>query len=151
MSSPLGVGSLSDSWCLGLSSALPCSLPQHCCIFLLIFLSLSLGFSPVSTHTCHCPLFSLPHLSPNSLPSLLPMIILFPLLSGTEAPTLRSFFFLSIIWSVTCIMGILYCLANSHLAVSKYSVCSFGSGLSHSGRYYLVLFISLQNSWCPSL
>jgi hypothetical protein len=93
-----------------------------------------LYFSPVSSHTCSCSL-SLPSplflLSPSH--PLPPVIILFPLLSRTEASTLLSSFFLSFMWSVNCIVGILSFLPNIHLSVRTYHVCSFVTGLPHSG------------------
>jgi hypothetical protein len=55
------------------------------------------------------------------------------LLRRTEAPTLRSSFFLSFMWSVNCILGIWSFGANIHLSVSAYHVCSFVIGLPHSG------------------
>ena len=39
--------------------------------------------------------------------------------------------------------------SNIHLLVSTYHACPFGSELLHSGRYFLVPSICLQNSWCP--
>jgi hypothetical protein len=73
------------------------------------------------------------------------VIILFSLLSRTEASTLWSFF-LGFIWSVNYIMSILRVLANTHLLVSTYHVCSFVTGLPHSG-YFLIPFICLQILW----
>jgi len=73
-----------------------------------------------------------------------PVIILFPLLRRTDASTLWSSFFLSCIWFVGCIMGILSFWANSHLSVSAYCVCSFVSGLSHSGWYVLQWYLSVN-------
>ena len=61
-----------------------------------------------------------------------PVSILFPLLKMTEASTLWSFFF-SFMWSVNCISGISSFWANIHLSVSSYHVCSFVTGLPHSG------------------
>ena len=72
------------------------------------------------------------------------MIIFFPFLSRTEAYTLCFPFILSCIWSV----AILSFGANIHLSVGVYHVCSFVIGLPHSGWYFLVPFICLQNSWC---
>jgi hypothetical protein len=66
--------------------------------------------------------------------------VLFPLLR-TEVPTLWSSFFLSFIWSVNFILGILNFWTNIHLLVSTYLVCSFVIGLTHSG-YFLVPAIS---------
>ena len=54
---------------------------------------------------------------------------------------------LKFIWSVCCIMGIVSFWANIHVLVSTYHVCSFVTGLPHSGWYFLVLPICLQISW----
>ena len=62
-----------------------------------------------------------------------PKGILFPLLRRTKASTLWSSFFLSFMWSVNCILGILSFWANIHLLVSAYYLCSFVIGLLHSG------------------
>jgi hypothetical protein len=70
------------------------------------------------------------------------MIILFCLLRRTES----SSFFLSFIWSVSCIMGILSSFPNIHLYISTYYVCSFVTRLPHSGWYFLVP-ICLGISW----
>ena len=69
-----------------------------------------------------------------------PVSILFSLLRRTEISTLWCSFFLSFMWSVNCIVGILSFLPNIHLSVSAYCVCSFVSGmiLPHSGWYFLV-------------
>jgi hypothetical protein len=40
---------------------------------------------------------------------------------------------LSFLWSVSCFMGILNFLPNIHLSVGTYHVCSFVTGLPHSG------------------
>jgi hypothetical protein len=55
----------------------------------------------------------------------LPLNILFLLLRRTEALILWSSFFLSFMWYVNCILGILSFWANIHLSVSVYHVCSF--------------------------
>jgi hypothetical protein len=62
-----------------------------------------------------------------------PVSILFSLLRSTETSTLCSSFFLSFKWSVNCILGILSFWTNIHLSVSAYHVCSFVTGLHHSG------------------
>jgi hypothetical protein len=54
-----------------------------------------------------------------------PMSILVPLLRRTDAPTPWTSFFLSFVWSVNCILGILRFYDNIHLSVSAYCVCSF--------------------------
>jgi hypothetical protein len=59
------------------------------------------------------------------------MTILFPLLCRIEASTLWSSLFLSSIWFVNCIMGILSIWTNTDLSVSTYHVCSFVTGLPH--------------------
>ena len=75
---------------------------------------------------------------------LYPLIILFPLLSEFEAYTLWFSFLLSLMWSFSCIMGILSFEANIHLSVSTQHVCSFGPGLPHSG-YFLIPYICIQS------
>ena len=62
-----------------------------------------------------------------------PMSILFPLLRRSEASTLWSSFSLSFRWSITHILGIPSFWANIHLSVSAYHLCSFVTGLPHSG------------------
>jgi hypothetical protein len=64
-----------------------------------------------------------------------------PLLRSTEASTLWSSFFLNFMWSVNCILGIPSLWDNIHL-----SVCSFVTGLPHSGCYFLVPSICLRIS-----
>ena len=85
------------------------------------------------------PHFFLPLLSPSQIPcSLYPlMIILFPLLNRDAASTLGSSFFLSILWSVSCILGILSFGANIHESVSTYCVFSFATRLPHLRWYFL--------------
>ena len=61
-----------------------------------------------------------------------PMGILFHLVRRTQVSTLWSFFFLSFIWSVNCILGIPSFWDNIHLSLSTYHVCSFVIGLPHS-------------------
>ena len=60
-----------------------------------------------------------------------PMNILFPFLRRTKVSTHWSSFFLSFIWSVNCILGVLSFWANIHLSVSAYYVCSFVIRLPH--------------------
>jgi hypothetical protein len=62
-----------------------------------------------------------------------PMSILLSLIRRTEAHKIWSSFFLSFMWSVNCILGILSIWANSHLSMNAYHVCSFVIGLPHSG------------------
>ena len=141
MSSLLGSGNLLYLWHLGLSSVYPHSSLLHTSVQ---FPNL-LYFCPVYSHTLSCPLFVLfPFQVP---PSLYFPWLFFPLLSRTEASTLGSLFFLHFIWSVSCVLGILIFLANIHLSVSTYHMCSFVTGLSHSGWYFLVLSICLRISW----
>jgi hypothetical protein len=59
----------------------------------------------------------------------------------------RSAFFLSFMWFMNCILGILGFWAIINLSVSAYHICSFMIGLSHSGWYFLVLSICLRISW----
>jgi hypothetical protein len=75
------------------------------------------------------------------------MSIFFSLLRKTEASTLCSYFFLNFTWPVNCILGIPSFWATTiHLPVSAYHVCSFLTGLSHSGWYFLVPSICLRIS-----
>jgi hypothetical protein len=61
------------------------------------------------------------------------MGILFPILGKIEISTLWSYFFLSFMWFVNCILGIPRLWANIHLSGRAYHVCSFVIGLTHSG------------------
>jgi hypothetical protein len=79
-----------------------------------------------------------------------PMEDLFPLLRITEASTLWSSYFLSLMWSVNCILGILNFWANIHFSVSAYHVCSFVTGLPHSGCYFSS-YIHLPSNFMNSL
>jgi hypothetical protein len=51
------------------------------------------------------------------------------------------------IWSVGCILGFVSFRTNIHLPVSIYHVCSFLSGLTYSGWYFLAPSICLSISW----
>jgi hypothetical protein len=75
---------------------------------------------------------------------LLPWVFV-PILRRMEVSTLCSYFFLSFMWSVNCILGIPSFWANIHLSVSAYHVCSFVIGLLYSG-YFLVPSICLRIS-----
>ena len=103
--------------------------------------------SPISTHTwCLPPFFlSLPFFLPSPPHPLLPMIILFPLLSKIEASTLWVSFFSSFVWSV--VSWVFQAFPNIYLSVSTYHVCSFMTGSHHSGWYFLVSSICLWISW----
>ena len=129
MSSLWGPGRLLLSWHLGLSGCYPQFPIPHC--YTPLFNFLTLCTSPPSPPIPDSPFPS--SLPPKFLPLLLPLIILFPLLSRTEASTLWSSFLLSFMWSVSCIMGIPCSLPNIHLSVSTYHVCSFVTELPHSG------------------
>jgi hypothetical protein len=61
-----------------------------------------------------------------------PMGILVPILRRTEVSTL-CYSFLSFMWSVNLILVIPNFWANIHLSVSAYHVCSFVTGLLHTG------------------
>ena len=61
-----------------------------------------------------------------------PVSVLFSLLRRTEMSKLWFSFFLSFIWSVSRILGVLNFWANIHLSVSTYHVCSSMAGLPHS-------------------
>ena len=117
---PVGCWEVLTSWNLGLSGCyhqFPTPIAIYCCSFswpsvhllhLLPYLILPLCFDS--------PLFFLPS---SSYP-LLPLIILFPLLSRTEAFTLWSSFLLSFMWSMSCIVSVPPSLPNIHLSVSTY-------------------------------
>jgi hypothetical protein len=79
-----------------------------------------LPFCPLPHHIWSCSLF---FPSP-SLP-LPPVIISFPFLSGIEDSSPGHFCLLHLLWSVGCILGILYVLANIHLSLSTYHACPF--------------------------
>jgi len=81
-----------------------------------------LYISPVSSHTWFCAHFPLPPPLSNSLsPSTSPHYFVSPL-SRTEASSLWSSFFLSFVWSGSCILAILsFFLANTNLSVSTFS------------------------------
>lgn len=125
MSSPLGSGTLLLPWSLRLSSGC-LQLPiTHCYRSLLNFLTLCTSLLSLPVPDTASPLYpplsiSLPGLS---LP-LPPVIVLFPVLCRIQASTLWSSCFLSSIWFVGCIVGILTFGANIHLSVSTYHVCS---------------------------
>jgi hypothetical protein len=61
------------------------------------------------------------------------VIIMLPLRSRTEAPTLWSPFLLNFIWSVSCVVHILNFLPNIHSLLSTHHVYPFVSGLPRSG------------------
>ena len=89
-----------------------------------------------------------PSVSAPHFVSIFPSVsILFTLLRRTEAFKLWSFFFLSSMWSVNCILGIPNFWANINLSVNAYHVSSFVTGLPHSGWYFLVSYICLRISW----
>ena len=134
MSSPWGPGRLLLSWHLGLSGCYPQFPIRHCYTPLFNFLTLCTS-PPSPPIPDSSPLLPPPPFLflPSPSHPLLPLIILFPLLSRTEASTLWSSFLLSFMWSMSCIVGIPHSLANIHLSVITYHVCSFVTGLTHSG------------------
>ena len=124
------------------------SLVPHLLCYVPLFNFLTLCTSPPSSPTPGPDPIFCPHSHFLPSPSLLihPVIILFPLLSRTEAFTFYSFFFLSFIWSMSCMVGILSFFPNIYLSVSTYHVCSFVIGLPHSGLYFLDPSICLRIS-----
>jgi hypothetical protein len=72
---------------------------------------------------------------------------LFPLLRKTQAPSLVPSLLFRFLECVDYRMVILYFMAKIHLQVSTYHACPFRSRLPHSGWYFLVPPICLQNSW----
>jgi hypothetical protein len=86
----------------------------------------------------------LPSVSDLNFVSVTPsMGISFPFLRRSEVSTLWSS--LSFMSFANCILGILSFWANIHLSVSAYHVCSFVTGLPHSGRYPPDPSICLRN------
>jgi hypothetical protein len=61
------------------------------------------------------------------------MSILFPILRRKEVSTLSSSFFLNFMCFGNCTLDILSIWANINLSVIPYHVCSFETGLPHSG------------------
>jgi len=115
-----------------------------CYIFIFHFLTLC---TSVPSYTWSC-FFPPPPLCFTSLSlPLYPVIILFSFLCRNKKSTLWSSFFLSCICLVGCVVSTVSFRANHHLSGSAYHVCSFVTGLSHWGWYFLVLSICLQISW----
>jgi hypothetical protein len=75
------------------------------------------------------------------------LLILFPLLSRTEASTLWSSLLLSFMWSTSCIVGIPHSFPNIHLSGRTYYVWSFVTELPHSVWYFRDPCICLWISW----
>ena len=140
-------GSLMLSWHLGLFVAIPsspCPIVKKFCSYSWPYIFYP---SVLSYHNLH--LYSSPH--PLFLPSpsqpLHPICILFSILRMTETSTLWFSFFLSFIWSVNYIRGILCFWTNIHLSVTAHHVCSFMTSLLYSGWYFLVPSFCLRISW----
>jgi hypothetical protein len=145
MSSLLGPGSFLLSWHLGPSGGFS-QFPIPLC-YTPMFNFLTLCTFPLCPSTLDPALFfpsPPPLFSPSLVHSLPPMIILSPLLNSTEASKLWSFFFLTFIWSVSCIMCISSFFPNIHLSVNTNNVCSFVTVLPHSGLYFPVTSICLR-------
>ena len=140
-------------WVLGtshLNLLLSMPVPQSPLLHISIHFPDFLYFSPVSSHAWSCPHFPLTLLFPSHDTSSVYLLWLFcsPLLIRIETTTFWSFFFLSFLWSVSCIVGILNFWANNiHLSVGTYHVCSVVIGLHYSGWYLLILSICLRISW----
>jgi hypothetical protein len=71
-------------------------------------------------------------LAPNFVSATPSTNIIFPILGRNEVSTSSSSFLIILCFG-SCILGILSFLANIHLSVSAYHVCSFVIGLPHSG------------------
>ena len=137
---PLGPESLTFLWCLGPSNGYPQFLIFPATYFYLIY-SPSLPLSHLLQILILPPLFPPPPFSlpcPHLLPS--PTIVLITPLPPMQDWSIHPlvFFFLCSIWSVGCIIGIENFWVSIHLLVSTYHVCSFLSGLPHSGWHFLV-------------
>ena len=120
---------LSFSYSWDFLMATPSS-PFHIATYFYYFLTLWTYL--LSIPTWYCPPFPFPPLflwAP-SFP-LPPVTVLFPLLCRIEASTLWLSFFLSSIWFVHCILGILRFWGNIHSSVSTYHMHSFMSVLCH--------------------
>jgi hypothetical protein len=93
--------------------------------------------------------------SPIHFPSQVPPSSLvnafFSLPSGTEVSSLEHLHLVDHFEFCGLYLGysVLFRGANIHLLVSTYHAWPFGSELPHSGWYFLVPFICLQNSECP--
>jgi hypothetical protein len=61
--------------------------------------------------------------------------------------SIHTLVFLCFMWSVNCIVSSPRFWVNIHISVSACNVCSFVTGLPHSGWYFLVPSISLRISW----
>jgi len=134
ISSLLVPGSLMLSWHLGLAGGYSQFSIPHCHTPLFKFLTLCISFlsHPIPDLA---PTFSpsSPHFLLSRFHPLPPVSILFPILRRIEASILLSFFFLSFMWSVDCILSNPSFWANIHLSVITCHVCSFVTGLPHSG------------------
>ena len=104
MSSLWGPERLLLSWHLGLSGCYSQFPILHCYTPLFNFLTFCTFPIPDSA-----PLLPLPLFLPSPSHPLLPLILLFPLLSRTETSTLCSSFLLSFLWSLSC-MWVFYSL-----------------------------------------
>ena len=133
MSSPLGLGSLCIPGVWDFLLVPLCPPPNTAANF--YPLSGPPGLLSCLPHNWSFPTLFLPppisHLW-FSLP-LPPVVILFPLLSRTEASTLGPSFLLSFIWPVSCIMDILNFWANIQLLVNTYHAYPFEFKIPHSG------------------
>ena len=137
-SSPLCPGNIMFPWCLWTSYASPHFLTLPATFF--VQFPDPLYLPHILTTFWHWPLISssssVPPRSPMPQP---PTLILFAPQCRIEAGIPWSSFLLRSIVSEGCITGIVKFRANIHLWVNTYHVCSFVSGLPHSGWYFLDL------------
>jgi hypothetical protein len=133
-----------NSWALVLSRGSPYIPSPEAAYFYSFFWSYSafLLFLPPPDPVPLSP----PH--PTLVPLSLCLLSLFSSPYKWDWSTITWVFLLVILLTVCGLcLGILYFLVNMHLSVSTYHACPFGSGVPHSGWYFLVLSICLQNSW----
>jgi hypothetical protein len=112
--------------------------------FILLTLSFQLSLYLILPPNLLIPPRSLPLSTPNDY-----FIFSSDWESNTLPWTLLVIRFLGGLWIVVCLFFTLWLISIS--GVSIYHACLFQSGLPYSGWYFLVPFICLKISWCPSI